>query len=509
MKLLTRYLLKQHALPFVFALSALTGIMLLQQIAKRLQDLLGKGLPWTVIVEFFALTIPFIIAMTISMAVLVAVLYTVSRLGGDREITALRAGGVSLGQIMRPLLVGSTLVAIVAFAFGDQVLPRTNHRLRTLMTDIYRTKPTFSLKEHVINEVQKGRLALRAARIDQATYGMKDVTVYDLTNQDQRRLIYADSGRIAFAANQEDLHLTLFDGTIHEFDRTDMRMFQQIGFETDQVLVRGVGSEFVRRDDDSYRGDREMGVCELEEVVESARRDELLARHRAEAVRQNGLRMLVNLPALPPDTLVAHARLPLYCRGLVVAAGVARELAGRLRALSGTTDTSGTEAAMQSGTAARLADRGSRDLGTAGAAAAASSQPLRAVTRHVNPEMRARELRSHNDRERSARIRAAVYKVEVHKKYAIPAACVVFVLVGVPIALRFPNGGVGLVAGASMVVFGLYYVGLIAGESLANRLIFPAFWAMWTPNVMMASLGIFGLVRIRKEGTVRRRRLPQ
>ena len=56
--------------------------------------------------------------------------------------------------------------------------------------------------------------------------------------------------------------------------------------------------------------------------------------------------------------------------------------------------------------------------------------------------------------------------VELHKKFAISVACTVFVLVGAPIALRFPRGGVGLVIGVSLVIFGIYYVGLIAGEAL-------------------------------------------
>ncbi len=62
------------------------------------------------------------------------------------------------------------------------------------MTDIARTKPTFSLKEHAINEIQKGRLSLRAAQIDQATYRMKDVTIFDQTENTRNRTIYADSG---------------------------------------------------------------------------------------------------------------------------------------------------------------------------------------------------------------------------------------------------------------------------------------------------------------------------
>ena len=91
MSLLSRYLTRLHAGPFAFALGAVTGVMLLNQIAKRIGDLLGKGLPWSVIVEVFTLSLPFILALSFPIAVLVAVLFAVSRLAGDSEITALRA----------------------------------------------------------------------------------------------------------------------------------------------------------------------------------------------------------------------------------------------------------------------------------------------------------------------------------------------------------------------------------------------------------------------------------
>src|SRR5262245_58636899 len=150
MRIVSKYLLKQHAVPFIFAISATTGIMLLNQIAKRFGDLVGKGLPANVIFDVFALSVPFIIAMTMPMAVLVAVLFTFSRLSTDNELTALKANGVSLWALMRPLLVAATGVAIVSFLFSDHVLPRSNHQLRTLLTDIARKKPTFALKEQVI-----------------------------------------------------------------------------------------------------------------------------------------------------------------------------------------------------------------------------------------------------------------------------------------------------------------------------------------------------------------------
>ena len=77
------------------------------------------------------------------------------------------------------------------------------------------------------------------------------------------------------------------------------------------------------------------------------------------------------------------------------------------------------------------------------------------------------------------------------------AACVVFVLIGAPIALRFPRGGVGLVIGVSLVVFAIYYIGLIAGESLADRAFLTPFWAMWAANVILT---IVGLVTVDAQG---------
>ena len=101
-KIITRYILKEHIGPFVFALSALTSLLLLQYIARRFGDLVGRGLSWQVITEFFLLSVPFTVAMTLPMAVLVSVLYAFTRLASENEITALKAGGVSSRALMRP-----------------------------------------------------------------------------------------------------------------------------------------------------------------------------------------------------------------------------------------------------------------------------------------------------------------------------------------------------------------------------------------------------------------------
>ena len=105
----------------------------------------------------------------------------------------------------------------------------------------------------------------------------------------------------------------------------------------------------------------------------------------------------------------------------------------------------------------------------------------------------ASEAKLHLDMARHARNRL---EIEIHKKFSLAAACLIFVLLGAPIALRFPRGGVGLVIGVSLMVFALYYVGLIGGEAMANKGLVPPFWAMWGTNVVLTIVGMVLLFRM-------------
>src|SRR6266513_1088803 len=98
-KILHKYVLKEHVGPLVFAMTALTSLLLLQYIAKRFGDLVGKGLPWSIIAEFLGLSIPLTVALSMPMAVLVATLYAFSRLAAENEITAMKAGGISMRNV--------------------------------------------------------------------------------------------------------------------------------------------------------------------------------------------------------------------------------------------------------------------------------------------------------------------------------------------------------------------------------------------------------------------------
>src|SRR5881397_3437343 len=324
-RILSRYILRQHLPPLGYAIAALTFAMLVNQVAKQFGNFVGKGLPWGVIFEVFALSIPFIVAMTLPMAVLVAVLYTFSHFAADNEITAMKASGISVGRLLLPVVGGATLVALVALFWNDQILPRSNHTLRTLLVDIQRKKPTFQLKEQVINEVVAGQFFLRAARIDPASNALSDVTIYDLEDPDRRRIIMADSGRMAYGEGGTDLYLTLRDGEMHEIKRTDPEHFNRTFYGINRIKVAGVSNTFEPTKNDEYRGDREMTICAMQDVVARARKDQERVRVEALAAVAADLRRIVKLPQVPPPPSDSTPPRPsTYCRAL----GTIRRLIG-------------------------------------------------------------------------------------------------------------------------------------------------------------------------------------
>ncbi|MGQ0643450.1 MAG: LptF/LptG family permease [Gemmatimonadaceae bacterium] len=499
MKIVQRYVLREHAGPFFFALSALTSLMLLNYIAKRFGDLVGKGLPWGVIGEFFLLSIPFTVAMTLPMSVLVAVLYAFSRLAAENEITALKASGVSMIRLIIPPLGAGVVLSFVMIAFNDQLLPRANHRLRQLQTDIANKKPTFALREQVINEVMPSRFDMRVGRIESASNTLREVTIYDLGDPMRRRTVYADSGQMVLVGGS-DLLLTLNNGYSQEVPAANVERMQRVFFDRDFVRVRNVANKFESSNTEGFKGDREMSVCELQrEVARSeqefeAAREELRAARRAlQTERKTGMQQFVMPPPQSVRGRVASSkRLTLgrvYCDALQRVGGTAFVGAQWLLPKN-------VSAQQAQDTARRRDSTRMQDV---------ALPPSAAVTPVIPPSSGGGAIPAQAALE-SARLRAEQYRtaiyqneVEIHKKFAISIACIVFVLVGAPIAVRFPRGGVGLVIGFSLVIFAMYYIGLIAGESLADRGIMTPFWAMWAANIILTVIGLLLAARMGRE----------
>ena len=425
MRILTRYLLRAHIAPFLFALIALTSLLFVNTVARRFPDMAGKGLPISVILEVMALSLPHIIALTLPMAVLVAVLYAFSQLTADNEVTALKASGVNLLRLQVSLVIAAAVLGGFMLYFNDRILPETNHQLKVLLMDINRKNPTLTLKEQVINNIQtadmRTRYFLQAARIDARTNKLRDVVIYDLSVPQRDRTVYADSGRMAFNREQTNLFLTLYDGSVHEIRQQDPAQFQRVFFKQQLIMVEGIGNVLERTAQDEYRSDREMSLGMLRAAVDTSEAQIAQIREEARKYGESAVRSVMASGSVEAQSMQTASEL--------------RMLAARAQA----------------------------------------------ETRRANE-----------------------FKVEYHKKFAIPFACIVFVLIGAPLAVRFPRGGPGMVIAISLMIFGIYYMSLIGGESLGDKGTIKPFWGPWAPNILFFLLSIWGLAHMgRESGTTR------
>ncbi|MGK2936052.1 MAG: LptF/LptG family permease [Gemmatimonadaceae bacterium] len=517
MKILHRYVLKEHVGPLTFAISALTSMLLLNYVAKRFGELAGKGLPWSVIGEFVGLTVPFIFAMSLPMAVLISTLYAFSRLAADNEITALKSSGVGLRRIMTPVILAASVITVGMIFFNDQVMPRANHRLAVLHRDIAQKKPTFALREQVINELSPGKFYLRAGHIDKNSNRMREITIYDFGDVGRRRTIHADSGNMAMSADQSDLLMTLYDGTLQDVPVSDPTQLQRLFFKVDLVRVRGVGNQFRQSQGQAYKGEREMTVCEMEQT----RRGAQLAYTTAQAVfarqvgeaREAKIELSRDVRETDLDPPAEWSFSGAYCAMLGAFGSDSADSARRAPPSAMLTRSPGMAPGIQDTAAiaapakvTRLLPRAVADRATDGAGDGVGDGV--GVVASVDPAEARSTLPAVIESSRVRMVETSrtmnLYAVEIHKKFALAVACMVFVLLGAPIALRFPRGGVGLTIGVSIGVFGLYYVALIGGQSLGHRGIVPPALAMWGANILFGAAGVVLLYKLGTESATSR-----
>jgi lipopolysaccharide export system permease protein len=458
MSILIRYLIRSHVGPFLFAFTLLTGLLFLNTVAQRLDQLIGKGLPWTILVQFAVLALPHTVALTLPMSVLVAVLYAFSDLTAENEITAMTGGGVNPVRILLPLVGIGVILAGLMFMFNDKVLPESNHALKNLLVDIGRKSPTFQLREQVVNEVvaesenQRRIYYLQAARIDPVTSELEDIVIYDVSDPSARRTTYAKRGTMAFSENQTDLYLNLFDGAVYEVPKERLGGFQQAEFGQQFLPIFGISNILERGYASDYRSDREMSTEMLgwralgydrdrQEVSEEALQSSLVAVRKALGWKGTGENMI---PPQPSSGVNAEAP----DEALVHSAGLQDQ-----------------EVLTPDG-----------------------------VTRAV-----VMSVKTQADKDESFRLAAIKYRVEIHKKFSIAFACIVFVLLGAPLAVRFPRGGVGMVITASVLIFAVFWVSLIGGETLADRGYMSPAMSMWLPNLVLLPFGVLMVSRMSRQ----------
>jgi len=442
--ILVRYVLKELIAPFLASLFGITFLFVVDFLVKILDSVLSKGLPTSTVIEIFVLNLAWMLSLSIPMAVLVASLMAFGRLSGDQEITACKAAGVSPLSLMRPVLIVSLLVSVLMVVFNNWVLPEANHRSVELMSAVSRKKP------HAF--IDAGRLItqfpgvqLWVSHIDPASGTLYGIQIFEMEKRGAPRIVYADSASMEYADNGATLMLRLRSGENHIADADNPENYFRIRFFSQDLAMKNVDDR-LERHSRSYRSDREMPIEMMQEVVDDARKKYVEYRENAIEKRLNtlvALRSNVLGDSLVNDGASSDLQLDSIQR---------RRSLQRVR--------------IQEISALRTTER---------------------FFNRMDGELK----------------REAQYMVEIQKKISTGVACFIFILIGAPLGIMARKGGIGTGILYSLAFFVIYWICLIGGENLADRLVINPILAMWASNIIIGIFGIFitiAMVRDRFSG---------
>lgn len=441
--ILAKYILKEHVAPFLYALFVITFLFLVDFLIRILSSILSKGLEWQVVLEIVALNLAWMLALSIPMAVLVATLMAFGRLAADNETTALRALGISPLRAMVPVLLVAAILTGGLMWFNDRVLPEANYRAASLRNDIGRKKPAALITpRRVIRDFEGYQLWMD--RVDPETDMFHGVRIYQQERGQAVRYTYADSAALKYTPDGSYLLIELFNGENHVIEPRNPAQYLRVRFRSQTAAIRNVDAS-LNREERGYRTDREMSVPAMMKVVNDGRErlgrlNEEFAATLFEDIRALDLRFAADSAKPLPERVLKDS------------------LIDKLRVI-----------------------------------------PSMVAALRRQEENKFLHLDRYEARSRAVRMEISQYLVEIHKKYSIPVACLVFVLVGAPLGIMARRGGLGTGVIYSLAFFVLYWVAMIRGEALADRLEVSPVAAMWSPNVIVGLGGLWLLWRVARE----------
>jgi lipopolysaccharide export system permease protein len=246
--------------------------------------------PWTIL-ETFTLSLGWIFALTFPMAVLVAVVMAFGRLSQDFELDAFHAGGVSFLRLLVPTVLATVVLSGLLVLYNNHVLPDANHRLKTLMADIHKMKPTIAIREGVFMDDFEGyRLLVR--EVDDVSNELHDVTIYVVDPREPVRTIHAPRGELVSENDGNRLVIRLFDGEIHETDPEEPGNYMLLDFQTHELIFGDLGTRLERRGEGLSRGDRELSAGDMRERVAEFQKERSAQSDSLEATVRDGLQEL-------------------------------------------------------------------------------------------------------------------------------------------------------------------------------------------------------------------------
>jgi len=396
---------------------------------RAIDRFLGKGLSALTIFEYLFLNLAWIIALAVPMAVLIATLMAFGRMSEDNEINAMRASGISFTSILKPALIFGVIICLTLTYFNNYILPEMNFYARLLQGDIHKKRPGLEIEPgHFINTIPDYSMIIRKDNNGM----MEDVRIFSKENQEIQTSIYSLTGELEML--DDAIVLMLYDGEIHELDLNDYKSYRRINFKQHKIIIPADDMMLARRDT-SNRSDREMTVpMMLNKKANYNKRSERVQTRIGRAFNK-----VIGDSIVPISMDDALLQMDNY------------------RAEMLNKDLTPVEQRRQ-------------------------ERKLKSLERQMNNEYRL--IQNYQKSQNK-------YAVEIHKKFSLPIACILFVLVGAPLGTLTRKGGFIVAISMGFGFFLIYYIFLIGGEELADRNRVSPFIGMWAPNFLLLITGIY------------------
>ena len=451
MKKLHTFMLKSFIGPFFATFFISMFVLIMQFLWRMIDDIVGKGLEASVLLELFTYMSATLVPMALPLAVLLSSIMTFGALGENYELIALKSAGISLYKIMRPLIVVIVALTLLAFFFANNILPVANLKLYTLLYDIRKAKPEMVFKDGIFTNDLEG-YSIKINRINKETGMMYDLLIYTHKNVNGNyEVTRADSGMMNTIPNTSVMQLVLFSGQTYTDESVqDPRKkktfpFRRVSFESQIAHIDIPDSDLKRSDDDVLSSHyRMLNLNQLDHASDSignvldTRKGKELNRLLAlnyfqkRNLDQNKDSVLF---ATSKDRVLSSDSLYLSC-----------DLKNQKRVLEGA-------------------------LGNA---------------REIQQQKNGDKL-YYLSQEESIR----KHKIEWHKKFTMALACFIFFFIGAPLGAIIRKGGLGMPLVVCVFLFIMYYVISMIGERSATENVLLPWIGTWGSSFITLVLGVF------------------
>ena len=443
MNTLNKYLFKQSLVPFLLSVAVITTVLFLQFLIRAVDRFLGKGLDVITIFEYLFLNMAWIIALSVPMSLLISSVMTFGRMSQQNEITALKSAGVNLLNIIKPSLWFGLFVAILLCIFNNFVLPEMNYNARLLAKDIYQKKPELTIEPgYFVDMIPQYTIIVK--ELDGKDF--KDVRIFSKNDSSEQTTIYANSGKLN--SNGNIITIDLKSGEIHEIDLTDYDYYRKIKFDTHQIVI-SLDDLLLNRTSEANRTDREMKVPQMIREIQKNKVFIEAINNRISDIKSN-LDIKINSNDL--NSIVSEIEKLKLIKSKEISKNFQESVEG-----------------MQINEEIISLNNTSRQL--------------------QNEFVLIDNYKKTNNK----------FRVEIHKKFTLAIACILFTLVGAPLGILVKRGGITIASALSITFFLIYYILLIWGEQLADRNLLNPGIGSWLPNIILFISGIIILKQSNKK----------